>query len=144
MKKSMCLMMMVSAMMTAPMAEAADRDTPERSGDFVQLTAGAAIPAGNMVGVWTNGLAYSASDTLAGQVILGRCEKAAASGASVLVKRGVFAWVNGAAFVAKDIGSTAYVGNGYTLTTAAIATNDIAAGKIYDCDTNVVWLKIGN
>jgi hypothetical protein len=126
-------------------ASAADRDTPERDGRFVSLTAGAAIEAGHMIAV-SNGLAYPAAD-LAGYVVVGRAEATVAAAAKVAVKRGVFRWGNGPAFTAADIGIRCYVNitNGSSsVTSLATSVNKIPAGYIIDVDTSGVWVDTYN
>ena len=126
-------------------ASAADRDTPERDGRFVSLTAGAAIEAGHMIAV-SNGLAYPAAD-LAGYVVVGRAEATVAAAAKVAVKRGVFRWGNGPAFTAANIGIRCYVNitNGSeTVTDVSTSVNKIPAGYIVDVDTSGVWVDTYN
>ena len=123
---------------------AADRDTPERTGQFVQLTAGAAIAKGEMVAILSSDdKAYPAADT-ASYAVLGRAENAAAIGASVLVKRGTFRWTNGGSFDVGDIGKLAYVKDMTAVWKAASATNDIPAGRVIDVDSYGVWVDTYN
>lgn len=117
---------------------AADRDTPERDGVKVTLTAGAAIDAGVMVAV-SNLVAFEAAD-LAGYVVLGRSVAAAAAGASVTVKRGVYRWDNDGVFTIASVGTRCYVSDEAGVTTAAIAAQDIPAGYITDVDSTGVWV----
>jgi len=126
-------------------ASAADRDTPERDGRYVSLTAGAAIEAGTMIAV-SNGVAYPAAD-LAGYVVVGRAEATVAAAAKVAAKRGVFRWGNGPAFTAADIGIRCYVNitNGSSsVTSLATSVNKIPAGYIIDVDTSGVWVDTYN
>lgn len=140
MKKFICLMALTAVLVTAA-AMAAERDTPERSGDKVTLTAGDDIYAGDMVCVWTNSQAYAASDTT-NYAVVGRAERTVSAGEKVDVKRGVFRWENKGAFAVKDIGVTCYVWtNGcHSVTTAAVASKDIKAGRIVDVDSSGVWV----
>lgn len=140
------LMLFVAAMaLVGPLAvQAADRDTPEREGAYVALTAGEALDAGVLAGVWTNGYVYAAT-TAKSLTIIGRVEKEAASGATVTLRRGVFRWVNGpTASADKDIGATCYVSNSITISLdppSAAYTN--AAGKVSDVDSSGVWVRSG-
>jgi len=137
-------MMMAVALVTATAAMAADRDTPERDGAYVALTAAEAIPAGALTGVCTNGYAYAAATDKTLSVI-GRCERAVVSNDVVKVKRGVFRWVNGpGASADKDIGATCYVSNSVTVSlTAPSAAYTNAAGKVSDVDASGVWVRSG-
>lgn len=125
---------------------AAERDTPARTGDTVALTAGEALSAGELAGVWTNGLAYAAGLTKS-LTVIGRTEASTASGAVAVIRRGVFRWDNGGDTVAdKDIGATVYVwtNTAYTVCLtplAAAATN--TAGTVVDVDTEGVWVRSG-
>lgn len=125
-------------------AFAADRDTPERNGQFVQLTAGAAIVKGEMAAILsTDDKAYPAADT-ANYAVLGRAENSAAIGGTVVIKRGTFRWTNGASFDAGDIGKLAYVSNSVCVWKAASAVNDIPAGRVVDVDAYGVWVDTYN
>lgn len=119
---------------------AADRDTPERDGQFVQLTAGAAIAKGEMVAILSSDdEAYPAAD-VASYAVLGRAENAAVEGAAVLVKRGTFRWTNNGSFDDGDIGKLAYVSNSVSVAKAASLANDIPAGRVVDVDSYGVWV----
>jgi hypothetical protein len=146
MRKHLLSMSIVACLLAlAFTAQAADRDTPERDGRFVSLTAGAAIEAGTMIAV-SNGLAYPAAD-LAGYVVVGRAEATVAAAAKVAAKRGVFRWGNGPGFTAADIGIRCYVNitNGYSsVTSLATSVNKIPAGYIIDVDTSGVWVDTYN
>jgi hypothetical protein len=146
MRKHLLSLSIVACLMALTFtASAADRDTPERDGRYVSLTAGAAIEAGHMIAV-SNGLAYPAAD-LAGYVVVGRAENTVAAAAKVAVKRGVFRWGNGPAFTAADIGIRCYVNitNGSSsVTSLATSVNKIPAGYIIDVDTSGVWVDTYN
>ena len=86
----------VAVLGTVFYAVAAERDTAERKGEYVLLTAGGTIYAGEMVCVWSNNLAYVAADT-ASYAVVGRAEQTVASGSTVKVKRGIFRWATRAA-----------------------------------------------
>ncbi len=128
----------------ASAARAAERDTPERDGRFVAVTAGEAISAGHMVAVLpADGEAYAADDT-ATLAVVGRAENTAAEGETVIVKRGVFRWTNLGGFDAGDIGTTCYVTNSTSVCAADGVANDVPAGIIQDVDTSGVWVDTYN
>lgn len=122
-------------------AAAAERDTPERTGDAVALVAGGAVYAGEMVCVWSNSLAYAAADST-NYVVVGRADNSAVKGERVVVRRGVFRWDNRGSFAKKDIGSVCYVwtNTAFSVGTAAVATADVKAGRIVDVDGAGVWV----
>lgn len=145
--KKMMMMVCALAMIGATAAAlAADRDTPQRAGDSVALTAGEALAAGELGGVWTNGLVYAAGLTKS-LTIVGRIEKTVAAGATVTLERGVFRWDNGGDTVAdKDLGATVYVwtNTAYTVClTPLSAAYTNAAGKVSDVDAEGVWVRSG-
>lgn len=143
--KKLFVLMMAALALGAGAAKAADRDTPEREGKVVALTAGEALDAGVLAGVWTNGLAYKASVSKS-LTVVGRTESAAASGATAVIKRGTFLWANGGSSLAdRDIGGTAYVwtNTAYTVGTAYSASYTNSAGKIMDVDSSGVWVRSG-
>lgn len=146
MKKVMMLMGALVVAGAGLVAVAADRDTPQRTGDTVALTAGEDLDAGVLCGVWTNGYVYAAGLTKS-LTIIGRAEAAADSGETAVVRRGVYRWDNGGDTVAdKDIGAIVYVwtNTAYTVCLtplAAAATN--TAGTVVDVDTEGVWVRSG-
>lgn len=120
----------------------AERDTPARSGELVGLTVKASntIYAGALVALDTAaGTVVPAADAAA-RVVLGRAQATAAAGEVVTVSRGVFRWSNGGVFTAAHIGQFAYVEDDATVTTAALASNDVIAGVIVDVDADGVWV----
>lgn len=142
------------AMWLAPLrfAEAtalgANRNTAERTGEYVSMTvaSGSVIYAGAMV--CENGSTYAvpAVDS-SGYVVIGcAVEKADnttayySSTKTVKVKRGTFRWANGGSFTDANIGDFAYVSDDQTVTTAASATQDVVAGVIIDVDSDGVWV----
>lgn len=151
MKKYGMLMMMgavlcIASALAPAGARAADRDTPERTGDYLTATAGEDLDAGTLAGVWTNGQAYAA--TVSKQLtVVGRVEKPVASGGTALLKRGVFRWANGNSSVAaKDIGATCYVytNTAYTVDLSVPASGCTnTAGKVFAVDTSGVWVRSG-
>lgn len=136
------IILMLASAWCAP-AFCADRDTPERDGRFVRVEAGAAIDAGELVAMYTDAEAYPAADTV-GYAVIGRAESAAAEGAYVLVKRGIFRWENYGSLTQKDIGTLAYVSNSIGVTTSALTTNTRPAGRIVDVDASGVWVDTYN
>ena len=100
---------------------AGEHDTPQKSGDFVQLVAGEPVYAGNIALVGTNGLAYAANTSaVVGGTVCGVFLRSAAAGEKVLAKRGGFVLDNAASGTVekKDIGATAYSvsSNAWTVT----------------------------
>ena len=144
MKKIMLVYAALAAIGMA--AYAADHDTPQRTGDRVALTAGEALNAGEMGGIWTNGYVYAASLTKT-LTVVGRIETKVASGATAILQRGVFRWDNGGDSVAdKDIGSTVYVwtNTAYTVClTPLSASYTNSVGKVFDVDSSGVWVRSG-
>lgn len=124
------------------------RATPERDGARVSLgvASNTVIYAGSMVAISTNGYAVAASDA-AGEKVVGRAEKtvdnsgtAGDAALSIVVARGIFAWVNGDTFTIADVGSLAYVEDDQTVQKAASATNDVVVGRIIDVNSDGVWV----
>ena len=90
---------------------AGEHDTPQTSGDYVQLVAGEKVFAGNIALVGTNGLAYAANTTaVVGGTVCGVFQYSAAPGEKVLAKRGGFVLDNASSGTVekKDIGATVY------------------------------------
>lgn len=149
MKKSILYMSLLTAALTLAFcgeARAADRDTPQRAGDTVSLTAGEALDAGVIAGVWTNGQAYAAT-TAKALTIIGRTENEAAPGAAVTLRRGVFLWDNGDTVASKDIGATVYVwtNTAYTVCLtplSAAATNSVGTVSAVE-SSGAVWVRSG-
>ncbi len=127
-----------------------NRDTPMRSGEFLSLTqASNHIFAGSIVCENGSAAAVPGADA-SGYVVVGRAEtesdNTAASYSStraITVRRGVFRWANGGSFTDANIGDTCYVADDQTVTTAALATYDVAAGTIVDVDSDGVWVDTG-
>lgn len=144
MKKMNMIWMLMIVLLGMTQAMAAERDTPERDGRFVQLTAGAAIAKGEMVAILSSDdEAYPAAD-VANYAVLGRAENTAAEGETCVVKRGTFRWANGGSYDDGDIGKLCYVEDKATVYKAASATNDIPAGRIVDVDAYGVWVDTYN
>lgn len=122
---------------------AADRDTPESEGLHTVITAGEAIGAGNLAGVWTNGLVYAAT-TAKSLTIIGRVERAVAAGEATVIKRGTYLLANGDGIAAANIGATCYVWTNTAFTVAKtplVQTN--VAGTVTDVTDSGVWVRVG-
>ena len=107
--KKLTVLAAVAAM--AAMAVAGEHDTPRVSGDFAKVTAGEAVYAGNIAGVWTNGLAYavnSATPASGTFTVCGVFQHSAARGEEVLAKRGGFILENVGNITKAEIGATVY------------------------------------
>jgi len=125
----------------------ADRETPEREGKRVALTASSNVfYYGSMVCENGSGVAVPATDG-SGYAVVGTCDAYLdnsgalySSANKVTVRRGVFRWENGGSFTAANIGDLAFVEDDQTVTTAAAASYDIVAGIIVDVDTLGVWV----
>lgn len=133
----------IALILTASALYAGPYSAPEKEVNFAEVQAGETIYAGNLVCVWTNSLAYLAADT-ANYKVIGRAESTVASGKTLLVKKGIFRYANQGSFADKDIGSDCYVwtNGSYSVTTSAIATNDVKVGTIVDVDNVGVWVNI--
>ena len=130
----------------------ADRNTPRRDGIEIGLPVAAStkIEAGHLVAVTAAGYAVPAGDT-AGHVVLGIAQETVDNSAgsagdlTVLIRRkNAFKLVNSstAALVQANVGGSAYVQDSVTLTTAAGATNDVAAGTVIAVESDGVWVDI--
>ena len=133
------------------MALSADRKTPMRDGETIQLQLAAStkIYAGAMVAKNASGYAVPAADA-ANLVVMGRSEQyvdnsAGANGdETVLVRRKkTFKYKNSAAHPATiaNIGSNLYVEDDETVSTSG-GTNNIVAGKCIGVDSDGVWVEI--
>lgn len=124
-----------------------NRDTPQRSGEFISMTqASNHIYAGSIVCENGSAVAVPGEDAT-GYQVLGRAEEESdntganySSTQTITVRRGVFRWENGGSFTDANIGDLAYVADDKTVTTAASATYDIVAGVIVDVDASGVWV----
>ena len=141
--KKMIALAAIAAMAVG--AFAGEHNTPETSGDYAKLTAGEAVYAGNIAGVWTNGLAYavnSATPATGTLTVCGVFQYSAAQGESVLVKRGGFLLENVGNITKKEIGATAY-----SITTNAWTVSKTNAnkqvGKVADVRDDGVVVIIG-
>lgn len=146
--KKIGMMMFAAALLIGAMpmtARAADHDTPEIRGEMFHATSGEALYAGELAGVWTNGYLYAATVDKS-LTIIGRTEFTVASNVTAIVKRGVFRWDNGdSSLTSADIGSTCYIwtNTAYTVSTAYSAANTNAVGKIFQVDSDGVWVRSG-
>jgi hypothetical protein len=133
------------------MALTKERDTPERSGDFVvhPMAAAKKIYAGALV-VLNAGYAEPGS-TATGLVSAGRAEETVDNTAggngdrSVKVRRGIFRYANssaGDAIARTEIGKTCYVVDDQTVAKTDGTGTRSAAGKVIDVETGGVWVEI--
>jgi len=128
-------------------ALSANRDTPQRDGYLVSLTAASNhIYAGSIVCEGGSATAVVGADA-SGYVVVGRAEEEIdntganySATATINVRRGTFRWANGGSFTDANIGDFAYVSDDQTVTTAASATYDVIAGVIVDVDSDGVWV----
>ena len=136
----------MAAIAAAAFAFAGEHDTPQVSGDYAKLTAGEAVYAGNIAGVWTNGLAYavnSATPATGTLTVCGVFQHSAAQGESVIAKRGGFILEQVGNIKKTEIGATAYSisTNAWTVTKTS-GTKTV--GKIADVrDDGSVVVVIG-
>ena len=136
----------MAAIAAAAFAFAGEHDTPQVSGDYAKLTAGEAVYAGNIAGVWTNGLAYavnSATPATGTLTVCGVFQHSAAEGESVIAKRGGFILEQVGNITKTEIGATAYSisTNAWTVTKTS-GTKTV--GKIADVrDDGSVVVVIG-
>ena len=123
--------------------QAGEHDTPQTSGDYVQLVAGEKVYAGNIALVGTNGLAYAASSAIvSGGTVCGVFQYSAAVGEKVLAKRGGFILDNDGGIAKKDIGATVYTvaSNAWTVTKTS---GTPAVGKVADVRDDGVVVVVG-
>jgi len=131
----------------------ADRNTPTRKSDLIELPAAAAKKffAGALVALDANGRATpgATTTTLRG---LGRCEAAvdnsagAAGDVTVKIRRGGFRWNNSASgdlITAADIGTDCYIVDDQTVAKTNGTSTRSVAGKIVDVDALGVWVRSG-
>ena len=135
----------MAAIAAAAFAFAGEHDTPQVSGDYAKLTAGEAVYAGNIAGVWTNGLAYavnSATPATGTLTVCGVFQHSVAQGESVIAKRGGFILENAGNITKKEIGATAYSisTNAWTVTKTS-GTKTV--GKVADVRDDGVVVVVG-
>ena len=132
-------------------ALSADRATPERKGELLELPAAAAKKffAGALVAVDADGNATpgATATTLRG---LGRVEAYAdnsgggAGATTVKIKRGCFRWGNstaGDAITRADIGNNAFIVDDQTVAKTNGTNTRSVAGRIADVDAQGVWIQ---
>ena len=132
----------IGAFIAGP-ALAAPRDTQETSGALIQARAGETIEVGHLiVARGTSYLAWNATDGNTNAIIaLGRAETGASSNELFYVKPGIYKWNQTGTIAVTDVGQSVYAMNSTTVTTAAVATNDLAVGKLVRVETDGVWVK---
>lgn len=119
----------------------ADRNTRRRDGDLFSFEAAETVYAGALVAIDADGKAVPA--TAAGTVCVGVAQHQAAPGEPVLVRRGVFNFVDSDGTITRaDIGATAYVADDQTVKKAAGTPAAPAAGIVVDVDAEGVWVRI--
>ena len=138
-------LIVMAAIAAAAFAFAGEHDTPQVSGDYAKLTAGEAVYAGNIAGVWTNGLAYavnSATPATGTLTVCGVFQHSAAQGESVIAKRGGFILEQVGNIKKTEIGATAYSisTNAWTVTKTS-GTKTV--GKIADVRDDGVVVIVG-
>ena len=134
-----------AAGLAAGIALAGERGTPQVSGDWVRLTAGEDVFAGNVAAVGTNGLAYAVNtDAVGGTLtVCGVFRHSAARGEPVVARRGGFLLENAGDITAADIGQTAYsaTNNAWTVTKTS---GGKTVGKVADVrDDGKVVVVVG-
>ena len=133
------------------MALSADRKTPMRDGESIELQVAAStkIYAGGMVAKNASGYAVPAADA-ANLVVMGRAEEYVdnSSGANgdetVLVRRNrAFKFKNSAAnaVTIAHLGGNVYVEDDETVASSG-GSNNIVAGKCIGVDSDGVWVEI--
>lgn len=129
---------------------AADKSIGERPQSMfasLNVASGTVIYAGALVAINTNtGYAVNAADA-SGLRVVGVAQnhvdqRIYDSTRKLLVKRGVFAFANPSTITTTSIGDWAYVYDDQSVTTAAVASNDILAGRIVDVTSMGVWVDI--
>ncbi len=130
-----------------------DRNTPNKElgrSISLRMLANAHIFGGSQVCLGATGFAIPAADVATGTKVIGVADEevdntgGADGDARVLVRKGVFGFVNDGNVVQADIGADAMVEDDQTVTNAATATNDKIAGTIDDIDDtdDLVYIKI--
>ncbi len=133
------------------MALSADKKTPMRDGESIELQVAAStvIYAGGMVAKNASGYAVPAADA-ANLVVMGRAEEYVDNGSgangdkTVLVRRKkAFKFKNSAsnAVTIAHIGGNVYVEDDETVASAG-GSNNIVAGKCIGVDSDGVWVEI--
>ncbi len=131
------------------MALTADRTTPRRGGDLLDLPAAASkkFYAGSLVAVDASGNATpgaTATDILG----VGRCREqvdnssGAAGAVTVPIEKGIFRFANSATdpVTRADIGKDCYIVDDATV--SHTDTNQSVAGKVFDVESQGVWVDM--
>lgn len=131
----------------------ADRATPDRKGEILELPAAAAKKffAGALGALDADGRATpgAAATTLKG---LGRIETyvdnsaGAAGAATVRIRMGCFRWANSASgdlITAADIGADCFIVDDQTVAKTNGSSTRSVAGKVVDVDALGVWVRSG-
>ena len=128
-----------------------DRNTPQRDGSIIQIgvAGGKKIYAGALVALDTNGYATpgATATTLKG---LGRAEEqvdnsGGADGAvTVNVRKGIFRFENEATdqVTSADIGGNCYIVDDQTVAKTDGTGTRSVAGKVFDVDSDGVWVDL--
>lgn len=128
-----------------------DRNTPQRDGDIINIgvAAGKKIYAGALVALDANGYATpgATATTLKG---LGRAEEQVdnSSGSNgdvaVNVRKGIFRFANEATdqVTAADIGNNCYIVDDQTVAKTDGTGTRSVAGKVFDVDSQGVWVDM--
>lgn len=128
-----------------------DRDTKVKYEAFLQAYQLGAVKvyAGGLLKVTTaTGHASAASDTAATKVVGVSKEQVDNSGGAAGAKKvvagvGVYKFAH-SGLVQADVGQLVYVSDDQTVTNAATATNDIAAGTLMELDADGgAWVRVG-
>lgn len=137
-KLMICLCLFAFA--TAITAPAAPRDTPEMPAPIIVATAGQTLDVGN-IAIARDGLAFYPSDANTNAfVVLGRIETAAVSNGVVVIKPGIYKWAKAGTIANSDVGQYAYAMGSASVATKAVATNDLAIGRILRVESDGVWV----
>lgn len=116
-----------------------DRDTKRREGAQFAFLAGEQIFCGAMVAMDTDGKLVAA--TADGKNAVGIAEEAGAAGDMIMVRRGVFNFVNdGDALTLADIGSECAIVDDQTV--GKKGDSGAVAGILMDIDQFGAWVKI--
>jgi len=122
-------------------AQAAERDTPRTPATEAQLTAGATVWAGQVVGQ-TGGYAYPYVSASTNLTVVGVAQNSASSNGTVRVRAGIHGLKNAGDVTAAHTGADAYAWTNDTAWTAS-SSGDAAIGKIVAVGTEYVWVRCG-
>ncbi len=119
-------------------AHGAERGTPRTAAIEAQLTAGATVWAGQVVGQ-KSGYAYPYISSSTDLAVVGVAQNSTASNGIVRVRAGIFGLKNLGTVTAAHIGAAAYAATNNTAWTAA-PSGTAAIGKIMAVDADYVWV----